>query len=113
MLLRLTAAAVAACFCLSPTPLPEQIPVAPDAFNTPIRDVTTSDAVPQRCLTAITGRERAILSALAQGWRASRIAYELCISEGTVRKHIEHAYRKLGVNDRVLAAQRAVELNLV
>ncbi|MGH1547998.1 response regulator transcription factor [Leifsonia poae] len=61
----------------------------------------------------LTGRERAIVSALAEGWTSGRISYELSISEGTVRKHIEHVYRKLGVTNRVLAVQRATELELL
>jgi len=49
MLLGLTAVAVAACFCLTPTPLPEQLPMAPDALTT--HAVAPADAIPQRCLT--------------------------------------------------------------
>jgi len=51
MLLGVTATVVATCFCLSPTPLPEQVPVAPDAFTaTTIRDEVPADAIPERCL---------------------------------------------------------------
>lgn len=52
MLLGVTATVVATCFCLSPTPLPEQVPVAPDAFTaTTIRDEVPADAIPERCLS--------------------------------------------------------------
>lgn len=49
MLLGTTATIVVACFCVSPAPLPEQIPVAPDAVTT-IHDTVRSDAFPARCL---------------------------------------------------------------
>ncbi len=51
MLRGLTATVVATCFCLSPAPLSEQVPVAPDAIAT-IRDAVTADAIPEHCLTA-------------------------------------------------------------
>ena len=52
MLLGVTATVAAACFCLSPSPVPEQIPVAPDAAVAVIRDAVPSDAVPVRCLSS-------------------------------------------------------------
>jgi len=52
MLIGLTATVVATCFCLSPAPLPEQVPVAPDAIATTIRDAVAADAVPEHCLTS-------------------------------------------------------------
>lgn len=52
MLLRLTAVAVAACFCLGPTPEPESVPAAPDAFTTQIHDEVPADAIPVRCLSS-------------------------------------------------------------
>ncbi|MBU2667903.1 helix-turn-helix transcriptional regulator [Actinoplanes bogorensis] len=58
----------------------------------------------------LTGRERAVLSLLADGHSAAVIGRRLAISERTVHKHLEHLYRKLEANDRltaVLSAQRA------
>ncbi len=58
----------------------------------------------------LTGRERAVLSLLADGRSAAAIGRQLAISERTVHKHLEHLYRKLEANDRltaVLSAQRA------
>jgi DNA-binding CsgD family transcriptional regulator len=61
----------------------------------------------------LTDRERAILSRIAEGWTARHIAYELAISEGTVRKHLQNAYRKLGSSDRLMATRRAAALDLI
>jgi regulatory LuxR family protein len=40
------------------------------------------------------------------GCSNAQIADTLCISVGTVRKHLEHAYRKLGVTNRMAAPAR-------
>jgi DNA-binding CsgD family transcriptional regulator len=58
---------------------------------------------------SLTPRERVILTMLAEGSTAQRIAWRLEISPRTVHKHQEHLYRKLGAFDRlsaVLAAQQ-------
>jgi DNA-binding CsgD family transcriptional regulator len=61
----------------------------------------------------LTGRERAVLSLLAEGLTAVAIATRLGCSPGTVRKHLEHSYAKLEVHDRMLAVRRMEELGLL
>lgn len=69
--------------------------------------VHTGDAVVVHALPAslanLTNRERQILAALADGRTAHAIGHQLAISEGTVRKHLEHLYAKMGVHDRLAA----------
>ncbi len=60
-----------------------------------------------------TQREREVLGLLAKGLSARAIASRLGISERTVNTHIGHAYRKLGVNNRVDAILAAMRLGLV
>lgn len=48
----------------------------------------------------LTIREAEVLTWIAAGRRTEEIADTLFISPGTVRKHLEHAYAKLGVRDR-------------
>ncbi|CUR58106.1 hypothetical protein NOCA1130384 [metagenome] len=55
------------------------------------------------CLTV---QERRVLSHVASGASNSQIAEDLFISSATVRKHLENAYRKLGVTGRVAAVAR-------
>ena len=48
----------------------------------------------------LTPREREILSQIADGRTNEEVARLLWISPGTVRKHLENAYEKLGVRTR-------------
>src|SRR5437763_3438926 len=52
----------------------------------------------------LTPREGDVLACVARGLTDAHIAQELVVSRRTVQKHLEHAYRKLGVNDRAAAA---------
>ncbi|HWA33836.1 MAG TPA: response regulator transcription factor [Cyclobacteriaceae bacterium] len=61
----------------------------------------------------LTTRELEILSQLKTGLSYEKIAENLFISYGTVRKHIENVYRKLQVHNKVEAVQKAVRENLV
>jgi DNA-binding CsgD family transcriptional regulator len=51
---------------------------------------------------SFTGREREIVDLLMQGMSNRQIANSLGITEGTVKKHLNHVFRKLGVHSRAL-----------
>ena len=58
----------------------------------------------------LTARERQVIVLAAEGLTSASIGTRLGCAEGTVRKHLEHVYAKLCVQDRVsavVAAQRA------
>jgi DNA-binding CsgD family transcriptional regulator len=57
---------------------------------------------------SLTVQERRVLHHLATGLSNAEIAGRLVVSPATVRKHLENAYRKLGVSNR-LAAVNALE----
>ena len=57
---------------------------------------------------SLTAQERRVLQELAHGLSNAEIAERLFVAPCTVRKHLENAYRKLGVTNR-LAAVHAVE----
>lgn len=57
----------------------------------------------------LTQREVQILEQLKSGLTYNQIADNLFISYGTVRKHVENIYKKLQVNNKVSAIQKAVE----
>jgi DNA-binding CsgD family transcriptional regulator len=62
---------------------------------------------PDPCLPeGLTQRERSALQLVAAGYANAEIADLLYVAPSTVRKHLEHAYRKLGVSNRMAAAAR-------
>jgi DNA-binding CsgD family transcriptional regulator len=62
--------------------------------------------------TRLSGREREVLARIGRGETNRQIGAALGLSAGTVKKHVEHILRKLGVVDRTHAAVRAAELGL-
>jgi two-component system, NarL family, response regulator LiaR len=61
----------------------------------------------------LTRREREVLELIAAGRSNKRIAFELGISEKTVKTHVGHLLAKLGVADRTQAALLAVRDGLI
>ena len=55
----------------------------------------------------LTDREIEVLEHLSKGLSYEQIADNLFISYGTVRKHVENTYRKLKVNNRIEAIDKA------
>lgn len=56
----------------------------------------------------LTPREREILNLIAQGWSNKLIARELDLAVGTIKVHVKHILKKLGLKSRVEAAVWAV-----
>jgi DNA-binding NarL/FixJ family response regulator len=61
----------------------------------------------------LTKRESEVLKQLALGLSNKEIAQALAISYETVKEHVQHVLRKLGVSDRTQAAVWAVRNGLV
>ena len=81
-----------------------------------LRRVTGALATPR--LTAdvevpLTQRESEVLRQLAYGLTNKEIAQALHISYETVKEHVQHILRKIGVSDRTQAAVWAVRKELV
>ncbi len=62
-------------------------------------EASQADALP----SALTARERMALRLLCEGRSNAQIAWELGVAEKTVRNHVSHLYRKLGVRSRAEA----------
>jgi len=60
----------------------------------------------------LTEREAQVIALLARGLQTKQIASALGISAKTADRHIEHAYRKIGVSTRAAAALFAMEHGL-
>ena len=61
-------------------------------------------------LSSLTSREQEILKYVAKGLSNKLIARELNISDGTVKVHVKHLLKKLGLRSRVEAAVWMVNL---
>jgi len=61
----------------------------------------------------LTLREGEVLKQLANGLTNKEIALSLGISYETVKEHVQHILRKIGVSDRTQAAVWAVRKNLI
>jgi DNA-binding NarL/FixJ family response regulator len=64
-------------------------------------------------LTPLSPREVQVLSAAARGLSVVAIAETLTISPATVKTHLEHIYRKLGVRDRTAAVANALRAGFI
>ena len=62
---------------------------------------------------ALTQRESEVLRQLARGLTNEQIAEAMHISYETIKEHVQHILRKIGVTDRTQAAVWAVRKNLV
>jgi DNA-binding NarL/FixJ family response regulator len=81
-----------------------------------LRRVTGALAAPRNGAdgeVALTKRESEVLKQLALGLTNKEIAQSLGISYETVKEHVQHILRKIGVSDRTQAAVWAVRKNLV
>ena len=54
----------------------------------------------------MTAREREVLELVREGLTNAEIARTLWVAPGTVRRHLENAYAKLGVHTRTAAVAR-------
>jgi DNA-binding NarL/FixJ family response regulator len=81
-----------------------------------LRRVTGALATPRLAADVevpLTQRESEVLRQLAYGLTNKEIAQALHISYETVKEHVQHILRKIGVSDRTQAAVWAVRKQLV
>jgi len=64
-------------------------------------------------LSPLSMREVEVLTLAGHGLSVSKIAERLTISPATVKTHLEHIYRKLGVRDRTAAVANALRAGFI
>ncbi|MFI9153109.1 response regulator [Streptomyces sp. NPDC053367] len=85
-----------------------------DAYAHHLPVATTGDpSAPDGRLTALTEREREILTVIGKGWTNTEIADRLHLAESTVKTHVGRILAKTGSRDRVQAVIFAYETGLV
>jgi two-component system, NarL family, nitrate/nitrite response regulator NarL len=67
----------------------------------------------QRPILLLTEREREVLSLAAQGRSTADMGRLLHVSAATVKTHLAHAYRKLGVSDRAAAVAEGARRGII
>lgn len=71
------------------------------------------DDLPEVEQVKLSSREIDVLEQLSKGLKYSDIADNLCLSAGTVRKHIENIYAKLQVHNKIEAIRKARSNKLI
>lgn len=90
---------------------------APEQDATPV--ITTQSTLAKRqevngmMAEKLTGREHEVLQMMAQGLTNKEIAYNLGLSEKTVKVHVSIILAKLGMQSRTQAALHAAKLGLI
>lgn len=85
----------------------EQLLAAFDPGGPPVRSAPT-----QELIVPLSDRELEVLRLMATGHSNQQIAEQLVVTVGTVKKHLNNIYGKLGVTSRTQALVRAQTLNL-
>jgi DNA-binding NarL/FixJ family response regulator len=81
----------------------------PQELTDNIGDVSEEDQQFAAALASLTPQQFRVLTMLTEGLLNKQIAYELSVSEATIKAHVTAILRKLGVHSRtqaVIAAQR-------
>jgi LuxR family maltose regulon positive regulatory protein len=89
--------------------------IATDAIDRllPLFNEQPAPIFPGALIEPLTEREQAVFRLLARGLSNAEIARELIITVGTVKRHVNSLYGKLGVNSRTQAMARAQALHVL
>ncbi len=88
---------------------PEMTGKLVSAFQSAQGGAPAAEAAPAEPLDTLSPREQEILALIARGDSNKEIARTLAIAETTVKIHVQHILRKLGLSSRVQAAVVAAQ----
>jgi DNA-binding NarL/FixJ family response regulator len=81
----------------------------PEVFTPTSADLKNGNSSRDDDAFGLTPRQRNVLGLVAQGLSNKQVAYELSITEGTVKLHVNAILKTLGVSNRTSAALLARE----
>ncbi len=81
----------------------------PEILERVLKAKTTNEVSLSNNTTNLTEKELFILKAAAKGYRNKDIAFDIGISERTVKAHLTNIFNKMGVNSRTEAVAVAIE----
>ncbi|RBO83524.1 response regulator transcription factor [Marinomonas aquiplantarum] len=84
----------------------------PESLKRDVDNQPAADLTMQKRVAELTPQQYKVLCYLHEGLLNKQIAYELSISEATVKAHITAIFRKLDINNRTQAVLVASELKL-
>jgi DNA-binding NarL/FixJ family response regulator len=84
----------------------ELVPILKEKLENQEKDILSEDSI-------LTKRELEVLRLLTEGLFNKEIAYNLSISEKTVKNHVSNIFKKISVSDRTQAAVYAIKNNIV
>lgn len=88
-----------------------QANVAAKVFESTEHQVTPTHL--KKEINMLTEKEMLVLQAVARGYRSKEIAFDMGISERTVKAHLTNIYQKLEVTSRAESIKAAVELGVI
>ena len=94
---------------------PEILQMNAKSAYEPVRELVKylSEPIDKKTEYNITPRQKEVLNCMAEGLSNKQIAYELGLSEGTVKIHITQLMRTLDVTNRTAAVRKAVKSGLL
>lgn len=88
--------------------------IDPAVHHHVVEAIATTDAAgtPKQLPDGLTPREAEVLAVIAEGLSNAEIAERLCISEATVKSHVNHLLAKTNARDRAQAVSYAYQRGL-
>jgi len=80
----------------------------PEAFHSNITPIKSEDRDLAAKVTTLTPQQYRVLCFMREGWLNKQIAYEMGLTEATIKAHISAIFRKLGITNRT---QTVITLN--
>ncbi|MFL0810343.1 MAG: response regulator transcription factor [Agarilytica sp.] len=82
----------------------------PEKYRATLRPISEEERSLANKIASLTPQQYRVLCFLKEGWLNKQIAFEIGVTEATVKAHITSIFRKLGVTNRT---QAVIELNKI